>query len=444
MSKRRKSPPKDPVVTAVEKLSHDGRGLAYIGGKITFIQGALSNEKVSFQYLRQKKDYDEGVALSIIEPSPERVNPKCPHYEMCGGCSLQHLDEQVQIQEKEAILLELLARHAHIEPKVVLPPLTGYPWNYRNKARLSVRYVEKKGAVLVGFREKNNGRFIADITQCPILHKKIDRGLLELRALIGSFSDPKSIAQIEVAAGDTEVALIFRNLSALNASDEQKLKAFGEKSGFKLYLQPGGMDTVSIVYPESASPMLQYDLPDEQIRFEFHPTDFTQVNTEINRKMVKKALELLELNQNDKVLDLFCGLGNFSLPIARHCSSLTGVEGSDAMVKRAESNAIMNQLANTEFFAANLDEEDSLARWGKNAFDKVLIDPPRTGALAVVKQINKLNPSRLVYVSCNPVTLARDAEVLVNTQGYTLKAAGVMDMFPHTAHVESIALFIKE
>lgn len=433
----------EPVTATIEKLSHDGRGIARIDGKTTFIDGSLSGETVTFQYTLKKRDYDEGVVLSVIEASPQRVEPHCPHYALCGGCSLQHLDGAAQIHEKQTLLLDSLTRIGHCQPEAVLPPLTSSLWNYRNKARLSVRYVEKKQATLVGFREKKNPRYITEISQCPVLNPRVDAELVSLRQLIDSFDDPHCIAQIEVAAGDEDIALIFRNMTPLTQTDEEALQQFSQKTNFRIYLQPAGPDSVYLFYPEEAGRFLSYALPDFQINFQFLPTDFTQVNAGLNRKMVAYALDLLALDSNDVVLDLFCGLGNFSLPLARHCKMVVGIEGSDAMVERATMNATANGLTNTEFFCANLEDPAALSNVLHHPFNKLLLDPPRTGAMEIVKQIDILNPQRIVYVSCNPATLARDADILVNQHGYRMMAAGVMDMFPHTSHVESIALFVK-
>lgn len=444
MTKKRQRLPLEPTLATIEKFSHDGRGIARIEGKTTFIQGALPGETVSFQYLRKKKDYDEGWALSIESPSIFRSSPRCSHYEICGGCSLQHLNEEAQITVKQSLLLDSLQRIGHVEPEEVLAPLGSSSWNYRNKARLSVRFVEKKQAALVGFREKNNPRYIAEITQCPVLNAKVDSHIPALRALIDSMESSHNIAQIEVAAGDEEIALIFRNLSELSLHDTEKLREFGQATGFILYLQPGGPDTVNLFYPETASEFLQYSLPNEGIQFKFHPTDFTQINAKLNQVMVAKAMELMDLNDQDRVLDLFCGLGNFSLPLAKRCAQVIGVEGSDTMVLRASMNAKLNAIENATFYCADLDKMDALVDIvGSTKITKLLIDPPRTGALAIVKQMDRLNPTRIVYVSCNPATLARDSDILVNEHGYTMKAAGVMDMFPHTSHVESIAVFEK-
>ncbi|MDP1603191.1 MAG: 23S rRNA (uracil(1939)-C(5))-methyltransferase RlmD [Legionella sp.] len=443
MSRKRQRLPVTLKSAEIEKFSHDGRGIARIDGKTTFIQGALPGETVEFQYTQVKKDYDEGRTISILSPSNLRAEPRCPHYEMCGGCSLQHLSEDAQIHVKQSLLLDSLQRIGHTEPDTLLEPLTSSSWNYRNKARLSVRYVEKKQATLVGFREKSNPRYIAEINQCPVLNAKVDAEIVNLRKLIDSLDSPQVIAQIEVAAGDEDVALIFRNLAALSASDEEKLRCFGEESGFILFLQPGGTDTVTLFYPESSSQFLSYALPADKLRYKFYPTDFTQVNAELNRKMVARAMELMALTPEDVVLDLFCGLGNFSLPLALRCKKVIGIEGSDAMVERAQNNALANNISNTEFYCRDLDKADALATIAPQGLTKILIDPPRTGALEIVKQMDKLNPERVVYVSCNPATLARDSDILVNQHGYRLTAAGVMDMFPHTAHVESIAVFEK-
>ena len=442
--KRGKSKFNSIVQTArVVTLSHDGKGIVRINGKTTFIQGALSNELVEFQYTKIKKDFDEGFLLNVSEPSSVRVEPKCPHYSMCGGCSLQHMEDQEQIYFKQDQLLDLLARYGHTKPQIVLPPLVASHWNYRNKARLSVRYVEKKQTSLVGFRERSNPRFITEISQCPILNAKIDTDIIPLRQLIDSFEDKYCIAQIEIAAGDDEIALIFRNLTPLNSTDELKIQQFAEDYKYKIFLQPGGPESVFCFYPPCSGEYLTYSLPDYQISFSFHPTDFTQINNALNRSMVALTLELMDIKCTDIVLDLFCGLGNFSLPMSKFCAKVIGVEGSKSMVERAYMNAKANSLDNVDFYVANLDDPNEIKKFVQHSCNKILIDPPRSGALALVKQIDTFNPERIVYVSCNPITLARDTDILVNQKGYVLIKAGVMDMFPHTAHVESIALFVK-
>lgn len=443
MRRSKVRPDSTPKNASIVNLSHDAKGIARINGKTTFISGALPQEEVVFQYTRIKKDFDEGRLISVLETSPLRVEPKCTHYALCGGCSLQHMREDDQILYKQEQLVDLLQRYGHTQARELLTPLTSTPWNYRNKARLSVRFVEKKQTAMVGFRERNNPRYITEISHCPILNARVDNDIMALRALIDQIEDKHSIAQIEMAAGDEEIALIFRNLSPLTAHDEEAIKQFAQQYHYKIFLQPAGPDSVYCFYPNESSDYLTYKLPDYELTFQFHPTDFTQINAALNRSMVRLALELMDLKESDRVLDLFCGLGNFSLPMAKFCSYLVGVEGSQAMVERASVNAIANGLSNLRFYAANLDDVDEVKKIVNQSFNKVLIDPPRSGALELVKQIDKLNPERIVYVSCNPVTLAQDTDILVNQKGYILLKAGVMDMFPHTTHVESIALFEK-
>lgn len=435
--------PAIPVTVDIEKFSHDGRGIARIDGKTTFVEGALPGETVSMVYSRKKSDFDEGSTVAVMHPSTLRVDPICPHYLLCGGCSLQHLSPIAQIHEKQTQLLDLLTRTGHVLPENILPPLSGKIQNYRNKARLSVRFVEKKQSTLIGFREKNNPRFITEINQCSVLNIKVDEAIKPLRQLLNTLSNPRSIAQIEVAAGDDAVALIFRNLEPLTSEDEALVTTFAQTHGFKIYLQPEGMDSVYLFHPPEAPEYLTYALPDHGIQFQFHPTDFTQVNAEINRAMVNQAIEHLQLTSTDRVLDLYCGLGNFSLPMAKYCASVLGIEGSQTMVKRAQENAVLNQISNVQFAMANLDDEKTFDIFTKHPIDKLLLDPPRAGALAIVQKMHKIKPRRIVYISCNPATLARDTDILVHQQGYRLVSAGVMDMFPHTAHVESMAVFEK-
>ncbi len=434
----------EPISTIVEKLSHDGRGIARIEGKTTFIEGALAGEEVTFEYTRKKKDFDEGRVIDVLTASPVRATPRCPHYGVCGGCSLQHMNETAQIYMKQDQLLDLLMRVGHVQPQRVLPPLQSDHWHYRHKARLSVRYVEKKQAVLVGFREKKNPRYITAMDQCSILSNRVDPLIHVLSELITTLDAREHIAQIEVAAGDDDLAFIIRHLSPLNTYDEVRLRTFAKETNTRLFLQAAGPDSVRLFYPEDEQSYLIYALPEHGIKFQFHPTDFTQVNIALNRKMVSQALELLALESHDVVLDLFCGLGNFSLPMARLCQRVVGIEGSDGMVNRARMNADKNGLLNTQFQCMNLDDEQVFQTLKSFGANKMLIDPPRAGAEAVMKKIHLLNPEWLVYVSCDPATLARDAGILVHEQGYHLVAAGVMDMFPHTTHVESIALFQRE
>jgi 23S rRNA (uracil1939-C5)-methyltransferase len=446
MKRISKKPPTTPQTAEVVHLSHDGKGIARIQGKTTFIQGALPDEHVTFQYTRIKKDFDEGQLLEVIEPSMLRVEPKCPHYAVCGGCALQHMQEEAQIQYKQKHLLDLLTRYGHTSPQELLPPLTADTWHYRSKARLSVRYVERNGAALVGFRKRNNPRYIAEIMQCPVLHAKVDGDLIHFRQLIDAMEHKQCIAHIEVAAGDDEIGLILRNLEPLSDKDSRLIQAFAREYHYKIFLQPGGVDSVYCFYPPDSSEFLNYSLPDAQLTFAFHPTDFTQVNASLNQLMVTRAVALMNLQSTDTVLDLFCGLGNFSLPMANRCQHVFGIEGSKTMVERAYYNATLNHISNASFAVANLDDAHQVKKvlaHTSSHINKLLIDPPRAGALEVVKQIDALSPELIVYISCNPVTLARDTDILVNQHNYTLIKAGVMDMFPHTAHVESIALFHK-
>lgn len=431
-----------PIIqTHITHLSHDGRGIATIDGKVTFIQGALPGEIITFQPIRSKKQWGEGELVEILQASPQRVTPHCPHYHVCGGCSLQHLDPSQQILEKQTWLLELLERMGQVTPEQILPPLNSEPWHYRSKARLSTRYVSKKQKTLIGFRERSNPRFITEIGQCSILHAAVDSALPALSELVDSLDSRSTIAQIEVAAGDEQVALIFRHLAPLSPEDIQRLSNFAEQSGFYVFLQPKGPDTIHLLSPALPEPYLTYTLPAHDLRFYFHPSDFTQVNLNLNRNMVDQALTLLNLHSEHTVLDLFCGLGNFSLPIARKAKQVIGIEGCEKMVKRAEMNAERNAIANVHFLSANLFEANLATLCRGHSIDRVLLDPPRSGAFEIVQQMDSIAPPLIVYISCNPATLARDAGVLVHQKQYRLVAAGVMDMFPHTAHVESIAVF---
>jgi 23S rRNA (uracil1939-C5)-methyltransferase len=437
---QRKALPTNPVEARIDSLAHDGRGVAHIEGKATFIEGALPGEEVRFVYRKQHKRYDEAQVLDIITPSPDRVSPRCPHFGVCGGCSLQHVSATAQIRMKEEILLENLLRIGEVVPEMVLPPLSALHWAYRRRARLGAKFVEKKQAMLVGFRERRSA-FLADLSRCEVLHPAVGEHLMELRQLLRGLQAYQRIPQIEVAAGDEAVALVFRHLDPLNAADREALRRFGESHGFYIYLQAGGPDSVTPLWPED--PRLYYRLPGYDVELEFLPTDFTQVNGAINRLMVDQALGLLEPGAEERVLDLFCGLGNFTLPIARRAASVVGVEGDAKLVQRARDNAARNGIGNAEFHAADLDAQDAPWPWIADGFDKILLDPPRTGAIEAVRRIGVLGASRIVYVSCNPATFARDAAELVHGHGYRLVKVGVMDMFPHTTHVECMALFEK-
>ncbi|MBS0359228.1 MAG: 23S rRNA (uracil(1939)-C(5))-methyltransferase RlmD [Proteobacteria bacterium] len=444
MSRRRKKLPTAPAQATIESLSHDGRGIAHINGKTTFISGALPQEIVTFVYTNQRGRFDEGKTLEVTHPNPDRVTPKCAHYSLCGGCSLQHLAEDAQITFKQNILLEQLERFGKVSPKTMLPPLRGPIWGYRHKARLGVRYILKKEVLFVGFREKENPRLLTDIKHCEILHPHLGQKIGELRDKIDEISIKDFIPQIEVAITQNRTALIIRHLKALTPDDEAKFIAISQQFNFDIYLQPEGVESIQLFWPKRSSELLTYEYPELNIEYEFHPNDFTQINFAINQAMVKQTLELFELKSNDRVLDLFCGLGNFSLPMAKQALEVIGVEGSPLMVERAKRNAKHNNISNTQFYCADLFNNNfSNTPWFAQNFAKILIDPPRSGALEIIQQIQQFKAKRLIYVSCNPATLARDAGELVHKQGYKLVKAGIMDMFPHTNHVESIAVFDK-
>lgn len=438
--KRRKQAPGEPIRATVTGITHDGRGVSRIGEKTVFIEGALPGEEVTFIPLEQHKSYDLGVVQEVHVASPERVEPRCAHFGVCGGCVLQHMAPEHQITAKQRVLLENFARIGKVTPEDILPPLTGPHWGYRRKARLGVRFVIKKEKLLIGFRERHKP-YLADVSRCEVLHPSVGEHIEELALLVHSLKAYDRIAQIEVAVDDSQTALVFRNLDPLDESDKEKLIAFAKANDMRFFLQPGGPDTVAPLWPEQID--LVYRLDKYNVDFHFRPTDFTQVNAEINRKMVDRALEMMELKPDERVLDLFCGLGNFTLPLARTVREVVGVEGSPELVKRAQENAIHNGLSNVHFHAADLAGELEKAPWWQGGFDKVLLDPPRTGAMETLSHIAALGVGRIVYVSCDPATLARDAGILVNQYGYRLEKAGVMDMFPHTAHVESIALFTR-
>lgn len=429
------------VRSTIESLSHEGRGVTRIEGKTVFVDGALPGEEVEFRYEKKHRNYDEASAVNILVSSPDRVVPECPHFGTCGGCALQHLSAERQILEKQGILLDNLQRLGNVVPESILPPLTSDAWGYRRKARIGVRYVPKKEKVLVGFREKRN-RYLADLECCKVLHPSVGEHITDLSNLISDLKAYDQIAQIEIAVTDTVTALVFRNLAELVESDLEKLRLYADKFNVHVYLQPSGPDSVYLVYPDESH--LSYTLEKYHLELFFQPTDFTQINAEINRKMIDRALELLEVGPDDRVLDLFCGIGNFTLPLASRAAQVTGVEGDNALIERARANAAYNQVENVEFHVNDLANDLTGARWLDRTYDRILLDPPRSGAGEVIELIARCGAKRIVYVSCHPASLARDAGELVNRHGYRLSAAGVMDMFPHTAHVESIALFTRD
>ena len=439
MSRRKKKLAAAPELITIDRLNHEGLGVGRIDGKVVFVHGALPGETARIQRVKFQRQYDIAQTLEVITPSAQRVTPVCEHFLVCGGCAMQHLAGEEQIKAKQQILLDNLRQIGKVTPERVLEPLTGPQWGYRRKARLGVRYVEKKGKLLVGFREKNN-RYLADLERCPVLHASVGERLRELADLIASLEGYEQIAQIEVSIGDETRVLVFRNLAPLSDTDLQKLRAYAQGNGFVIYLQPAGPDSQ---HPLDRAAELYYAIPEENLKLYFLPSDFTQVNVDINRSMIALALQLLELKPDEHVLDLFCGLGNFTLALARHAAHVVGVEGEAGLVQRGRDNAQRNGIDNAEFHVTNLFESLQGLAWAGRDYHKLLLDPPRTGALEVVSDIDRLDINRIVYVSCNPATLARDAGILVNDKGYKLEAAGVMDMFPHTAHVESIALFTR-
>jgi len=428
--------------TTVESLSHDGRGVAAHNKKTTFISGALPTEKVICKITHTHRRYNEAQVVDVITRAPDRVDPACVHYSVCGGCSMQHIEAEAQVRIKQEALLNQLKHFGKIAPDEILPTIMGHPWGYRRKARLGVRYVIKKEKLLVGFREKFSN-YLAEIDTCKVLHPSVGERLVALGTLVRGLSQYDQIPQIEVAVSDETTALVIRHMAPFSESDLAALCEFGREHQFAIYLQPDSNDSVHKIFPLSDDDLLRYFLPDYQLEMQFHPLDFTQVNAEINREMIAAAIRLLDLQSTDHVLDLFCGLGNFTLPIARFAKQVVGIEGSTQMVDRATANALHNNITNTEFYAANLMQPSETAGWLKMPYDKILLDPPRTGAKEIIPFIANKSAKRIVYVSCNPATLARDAGELVYTHGYKLKKVGVINMFPHTSHIEAIALFEK-
>jgi 23S rRNA (uracil1939-C5)-methyltransferase len=440
----------------IESLDMEARGIGHLPnedgstGKVIFVEGALPGERVAVEITRRKAKWEAGRTSAVLRESSLRVKPKCPHFGVCGGCAMQHLDTDAQVAVKQRVLEDNLWHLAKLKPQMMLRPIAGPSWAYRYRARLSVRNVPKKGGILVGFHERHS-RYIADMRSCEVMPRHVSAMLLPLRALIASLSIFDRLPQIELAVSDGELglitALVLRNMAALTDDDSTKLRQFAAQHSVQWWLQPGGPDSVVPFDPDNAD--LHYLLPEFGIKMPFKPTDFTQVNHQINRLLVTHALRFLDLRPEHRVADLFCGLGNFTLPIATRVAQVVGIEGSKSLSIRAADNAAANGLAQkTQFLTRNLFEitpEDLLAL---ERFDRMLIDPPRDGAAALCTALASLHdtqaallPARIVYVSCNPATLARDAGVLVDRCGYALTHAGVINMFPHTAHVESMAVF---
>ncbi|MDR2014685.1 MAG: 23S rRNA (uracil(1939)-C(5))-methyltransferase RlmD [Azoarcus sp.] len=434
-------------VAIIESLDHEGRGITRAGGKAVFVEGALPGETVEYESLRVRPTYEQARANHILRESGLRIVPRCPHFGVCGGCSSQHLDPVAQAVVKQRVMEDAFWHIAKLRPEIIYPAIAGQAWGYRQRARLGVRKVPSKGGVLIGFHEKRSS-YIADLVCCPVLPPHVSAMLPRLRVLLGGLSIADRVPQIEMAIGEREsgesvTVLVFRCLLPFSGADMKRLKAFGEAEGVDVWQQPGQPDTASPLAGSGGATGLFYSLPEFDVRLAFRPGDFTQVNVHANRLLVRRAMQMLDPQAKERIGDLFCGLGNFTLPIARRGAMVAGVEGSAAMVARATANARANGLdARALFYAADLFETtvDSFAALGP--FDKLLLDPPREGAIAVVKAIDPHNsPRRIVYVSCNPATLARDAAALVREKGYGLRGAGIINMFPHTSHVESVALF---
>jgi len=447
-SRKYKQIPPGEFLATITNISHDGRGIADINGKKLFLDNALVGEKVSFKYTKVKSNYAEGMATVIHEASVDRVEPICKHFGVCGGCSLQHMNPKAQINLKQHAALEQLKQFANIVPENILPPLIGPTHNYRRKARLGVKYVLKKEKLLVGFRENNSNK-LADIDSCKILHPSIGENITELKNIISSLKSYNHIAQIEIAVGDDYSAIIIRHLIDLEPSDIDILINFSKTKNLALYLQPGGVDTIHRVWPDNELNLKLYSNKEpenkleDQLVYNFHPTDFIQVNSEINKKMLELAIGLLEFNNQDSVLDLFCGLGNFTLPISKLVKNIVGIEGVEEMVSRAAINSKLNNINNTKFYQANLEKIPENTTWAKEQFNKIILDPPRSGAKDIIPFIVSKNPEKILYISCNSATFARDAGILTGEHKYKLSQFGVMDMFPHTTHVETISLFEK-
>lgn len=429
----------------ITDLSHDGKGVARINGKAVFISGGLLGERVRIAIHKRHRNYDEAAVIEVLTASPHRVDPRCSHFDICSGCSLQHLDVPAQIEAKQRVLADNFARIGKVVPQTWLSPLSDAAWGYRRRGKLSVRHVANPRRVLAGFREEGNPRLVADIRHCDVLHPALGPKIGLLGELIARLQASADITQIEFAAGDDTVALVFRHLRPLSESDTAQLVAFGQQHQLAIYLQPGNNDSVHPLWP--AQPQLTFRVPagvgHDDIELAFEPLDFVQVNAGMNRRMLARALELLDPQPTDRVLDLFCGLGNFTLPIARNVAAVTGIEGEHALVARAAQNAARNGIGNATFQVANLFEDQRGSDWARAPWDKLVLDPPRAGADQLLEYLPHKKTRRIVYVSCHPASLARDAGILVNRHGFRLAAAGVMDMFPHTAHVESIALFEK-
>lgn len=430
-------------IAEVIDLTLEGAGVvAAPGGKRVLVPGALAGEQISFRRQRRRRNFDEGMLLEVLRPSAQRAAPACAYFSRCGGCSLQHLEPAAQLAMKQASLLDSLRRIGGVVPERVLAPISCSVWGYRRRARLAVRHVAKKGRVLVGFREREQPR-VVDMWSCETVHPVVSRLLPALSELVGSLSVRARLPQIEVTVADNATALVLRVLDLPDAGDLDKLRSFALDHGLRIYLQSGGPDSVAPLDPQLADEDLCYAIPAYGLSLSFGPVDFIQVHAEVNLHMIDQAISLLEPVAADRILDLYCGMGNFTLPLAKCAAEVTGIEGSRLALDRARRNAAAAGLANTRFIEADLGGAGAEGAWTRESFDLVLLDPPRTGAAELLPALAGVGARRIVYVSCHPGTLARDAGRLVSEHGYRLCAAGVMDMFPQTSHVESMALFVK-
>jgi 23S rRNA (uracil1939-C5)-methyltransferase len=443
MPRTRQRIPQTPTEATVERFAHDGRGIAQLDGKVVFISGALPQEKVVFRYLSRQRHFDEGRVLEVLQAAPERVTTLCPHAGICGGCSLQHLNSDAQIALKQAMLLEQIQHIAQTQAEEIAAPLRSSLSGYRHKARLGVRHVPAKGGMLVGFREEKN-RYLADLSRCDVLHHSIGERFVELRNCLDTLECKLHIPQIEVAIGDHQTACVIRHLVPLSLEDQQRLIAFAQHYQIALYTQAKGIDSITALWPPNL-PLdgLYYRHPDYDVTIHFAPSDFTQINPDMNRQMVKQALHWLNASPNDDVLELFCGLGNFTLPLARTVKQVTAVEGDAQLISRAKANANTHELYNIDYYVANLADAQLKADWLQQSYPYLLLDPPRSGAQEILQVLPLQQTKRMVYISCNPATLARDVGFLVHQHGFRLARIGIMDMFPQTAHVESMALLIR-
>jgi 23S rRNA (uracil1939-C5)-methyltransferase len=422
-------------------LTHEGEGVVH-GGKTAFVAGALPGERIRFRRTRRHRQHDEGVLLEVLEPSGARVQPRCAHFGVCGGCALQHLAPEAQLTAKDAELRDTLQRVAGIAPAAWLAPLGGPAWGYRRRARLGAKFVRKKGCVVVGFRERA-APYVAQLAACEVLAPPAGQLIAPLAALLTGLSIREQLPQIEVAVADNVTALVLRVLQAPSDEDLARLTAFAAEHGVRLYLQPGGPQSVHALGAPGEA--LRYRLAQFDLELEFAPTDFIQINAAVNAALVARALELLAPSGDAAVLDLYCGVGNFTLALARRAARVVGVDGEAALIERAGANARRNGIGNAQFHLANLARAPEAGLpWMRQSYTHVLLDPPRTGAHEMLAAIAALAPRRVLYISCHPGSLARDLGVLVHEHGFTLEAAGVVDMFPHTAHVESLALLVAQ